>query len=85
MILLHLPGGRKTLNLFNLLQYATLVECIFSVSDSGENCRRERGVCEFQVAGGVLRLRMKLMVIIPWFLGVKEGEIEFENWGVGCV
>ena len=42
-------------------------------------------MCEFQVAGGVLRLRMKLMVIIPWFLGVKEGEIEFENWGVGCV
>ena len=28
---------------------------------------------------------MKLMVIISWFLGVKVGEIEFENWGVGCV
>ena len=23
--------------------------------------------------------------IIPWFLVVKVGEIEFENWGVGCV
>ena len=28
---------------------------------------------------------MELMVIIPWFLGVKVDEIEFENWGVGCV
>ena len=28
---------------------------------------------------------MELMVIIPWFLGVKVDEIEFENLGVGCV
>ena len=40
---------------------------------------------EFQGAGGIQRLRMKLVVIIPWFLGVKLGEIEFENWRVGCV
>ena len=25
---------------------------------------------------------MKLMVIIPWFLGVNVSKIEFENWGV---
>ena len=27
---------------------------------------------------------MKLMAILPWFLGVNV-EFEFENWVVGCV
>ena len=39
----------------------------------------ESSVCEFQAAGGVLYLWIKLMVITPWFLGVKVGETEFEN------
>ena len=40
---------------------------------------------EFQGAGGMQRLQMKLVLIITWFPGVKLGESEFENWRVGCV
>ena len=40
---------------------------------------------EFQGAGGMQRLQMKLVLIITWFPGVKLGESGFENWRVGCV
>ena len=45
----------------------------------------EGSVSEFQGTGGMLRLYMKLMIIIPWFLGIKVGDNKLENWGVGCV